>query len=367
MFRRGKRMKRSHKRVLIAGLAAVLLFSGCGLIPEEPELETAAVIERCEHEEYKTADCTRRDLEDVANIYAKYVPVRTENLCFAAADVNYGDTYVSVGETVKKGELLAQLKMGSLEEDLAALLREIDKLTRSKAQTEENMELKLRMQMLENTTLSEEAGAKALEEIEKSYGETLQALDDAIYLAEIRREECEKAIEARRIYAPFDGVVTYIYKHVPTDLSEPSKTVMILVDSSLSIFSAETEYSAYFSEGDLCTITVRNKEYHCEVRSAKTLGITENPEKPKVYLVLTEPAFDIEDDSTGRFSIVLNARENALTVPIHAVSKINGETVVYYPGEDGMKYYREVETGIDDGHFIEIISGLDEGDVVIVN
>ncbi len=52
-------------------------------------------------------------------------------------------------------------------------------------------------------------------------------------------------------------------------------------------------------------------------------------------------------------------------MPASAVSTINGETVVYYQREDGMKTYKSVTVGLLAGNMIEIISGLTEGELVI--
>lgn len=358
--------KRKNLCLPAAFLAAACLLSACELIPEEPLAETAAVIERFEHEAYETAECCRADIEKIEQIYVKYVPVRSESLSFTVPGISYEESFVSVGDTVRQGDLLAELRIGSLEEDRDAAARELAGYELEKAQTAEDLDLALRMQALKGASLTPEEQQAAIDSINAAYSRTLQRIDDQIYITGLRIAAYETEIEARRIYAPFDGVITYRYEPKPSDISEPYKKIFTLVDSSHSVFSSETEFSSYFKEGDVYTVIARNTEYPCEVRSAEALGIEAAEDSEIVYFELLTPAFDLEDDTLGKFSIVLDHREDVLAVPIHAVSEINGRTVVYYPDDYGMKCYREVETGIDDGHFVEIRSGLSEGDVVIV-
>jgi hypothetical protein len=63
---------------------------------------------------------------------------------------------------------------------------------------------------------------------------------------------------------------------------------------------------------------------------------------------------------------VLDERLNVLYVPAKAVSTANDEPIVYYLREDGMKAYKYVEPGVTINNRTEIISGLTEGESVIV-
>lgn len=55
-----------------------------------------------------------------------------------------------------------------------------------------------------------------------------------------------------------------------------------------------------------------------------------------------------------------------LAVPMSALSDQNGD-VVYVWNADGLLERREVKTGVDDTEYIEILSGLQPGDIVITS
>ena len=62
----------------------------------------------------------------------------------------------------------------------------------------------------------------------------------------------------------------------------------------------------------------------------------------------------------------MDFRENVLTLPEKAIDTINGQSVVYYQDELGLKSYKIVTTGLIAGGMVEILSGLSEGEQVIV-
>ena len=85
-----------------------------------------------------------------------------------------------------------------------------------------------------------------------------------------------------------------------------------------------------------------------------------------MYFALDQPAFDLKDGDTGNLEIVLDERLGVLHVPAKAVSAANGQPIVYYLRDDGMKAYKYVETGATIDARTEILSGLEEGESVII-
>jgi len=83
--------------------------------------------------------------------------------------------------------------------------------------------------------------------------------------------------------------------------------------------------------------------------------------------VLKETAYDLKAKDSGKTTIITALRENVLSVPKNAVSTINGEPVVYIPDENGLKTYRKVEPGLYGDQRVEILSGLQEGERVVIN
>lgn len=70
------------------------------------------------------------------------------------------------------------------------------------------------------------------------------------------------------------------------------------------------------------------------------------------------PGYDLE------LRLILNESNDTLIAPENSVFKLDGKSFVFV-AENGTARLREVETGIESGREIEIISGLTEGDLVI--
>lgn len=83
-------------------------------------------------------------------------------------------------------------------------------------------------------------------------------------------------------------------------------------------------------------------------------------------LPLDAPDF-MRSGMTANVTFKTASRAGVLLVPAESVQKRDGRAVVLVPGRDGKRPdRRDVESGISDGKRTEIISGLDEGDEILV-
>jgi len=62
--------------------------------------------------------------------------------------------------------------------------------------------------------------------------------------------------------------------------------------------------------------------------------------------------------------IMVENKQEILIVPVSAVNDEGGRKTVKVKKEEGEPEEREIETGIDDGSYMEIVSGLDEGEII---
>lgn len=69
---------------------------------------------------------------------------------------------------------------------------------------------------------------------------------------------------------------------------------------------------------------------------------------------------------TATVTFLIAAKDNALRVPAHALRDDDGHKSVLVPGADGAPREQAVETGLSDGRQTEILSGLNEGDKVLI-
>ncbi len=357
-----------RKMALLAALCAAL--AGCDLMPEEETFRTAPVIREYQRAEFVQAECTRGDMSLTRSVSCVYVPVRTESLKFPISGEKYDDIFVTAGDVVKEGQLLAQLDLSDIQQQIETHGREIERLNVRLEQLEQDRALALKRVEIQYEAADETARREAREAVDRSYDAQRQSLEDSLSVAQLRLEDYENQLAQRQLRSPMDGTVTYVRRIAKGDVSSISERIVSVADSTLSLFRAETDLWDCFEPGQIVVITSSKVDYEAVVRTEEELGLVPKPKEPGkkayVYFALTQPTFDLEDNDRGTLTVELDSRQDVLQVPVSAISEINGETVVYYQDEDGMRAYKNVTVGLEANKMIEIVSGLEEGDMVIV-
>ena len=363
-------MKFQKKSALAFLLSGALFAASCGLVPEEESFPAAPFVVDEAPGEYTTAVCLKGDVVLTTSLDLKSVAKQKMDLSFSVTGEHIDSVFVAAGENVTEGQLLAQLDISSYDRTMRDLELQAANYELQLRQNEENRELSVKRANLQYAD-SYTDRVNALEQIHAQFDRTKMQLEDGLTITRLRIGECDEEIKKRQVFAPFDGVVTYTATFTPETESTSGRKVVTIADSTTTLFRASTIYWPYFKAGLQVPITVDDVDYIGTVETEETLGIDETKHKEGsngyVYIVLDSPAFDTSDSKSLRVEVELDRRNDCLMVPIGAIDEINGKPVVYYPGENDMKCYREVETGLVGGNNAEILSGLSEGDIVIIN
>jgi multidrug efflux pump subunit AcrA (membrane-fusion protein) len=75
----------------------------------------------------------------------------------------------------------------------------------------------------------------------------------------------------------------------------------------------------------------------------------------------------LKPDMTANVTITLKKKKGVLAVPGAAIAREGGKKYVRLQARDGKTARREVRTGWKEGAYLEITSGLQEGDVVVMS
>ncbi|HEV3365284.1 MAG TPA: biotin/lipoyl-binding protein [Acidimicrobiia bacterium] len=85
-----------------------------------------------------------------------------------------------------------------------------------------------------------------------------------------------------------------------------------------------------------------------------------------VTLLLDKKLEEIKPGMTGNVDVIIAQKQNVLRLPVTAINPRNGRATVQVVKPDGELETRQVSTGLKGDDDIEITSGLDEGDKVVV-
>lgn len=363
-----------------------LVFTSCQLMPEEEVLPAVPVVRSYEVQEYEWSTVMRGDLVSSKNVRCTYMPAKEEKLSFSLGGVYIDKIHVSQGQQVEAGQVLAELEQENLQEQISDQEYLLKTLKLTKSHIQENMQLNLskydiiladiewEMERTSGMFLSrlekeQEQQEKWRAESEKQYQAQLQDVEDSIYIQNLRLEEMQENLRERQITADFDGTVTYVRKVTDGQLSVKGQTFITISDMNTTVFAVKGDDAVYFPAGTEVILTCQKKEFVAHAVEAKELGLPEakEDEDPIAYLKLSQPDPTLEDGDNGTINLVLDERKNVLYVDKAAIKTANGQPFVYLLNEEDLRVMQEVSTGLVSGDYIEIISGLKEGDRVIVD
>lgn len=358
-------MKKKGFRVFILMVFSIILTS---CMPEEEILPALPIMQSQVKAQYTIASVKRGDIAVTKKIPCTYVPAKTENLSFRQGGVYIDHVYVSQGQSVKAGELLATLDHEDLKEEISALEYQLEVYSLKRKHLLERKELDILN--IQVTSLNEESYIRdqKCNELERSYQKQLQDIDDSIYILNIRLEEMQDKLKDRQIYAGFDGTVTYVETVTEGQRSVMGETIITISDYSTSVFTATGENAQFFPVGTKASLVLNDEEYVVQAVDGASLGLNETltDEKDIAYLQLLQPDPSLKDKNVGTVQITLDQRKNVLYVEKTAVKMSNGEPFVYLLNEDGLRILQKVSTGLDTGTELEILEGLAEGDRIII-
>jgi membrane fusion protein (multidrug efflux system) len=254
------------------------------------------------------------------------------------------DIYFEEGSRVAAGQLLLKIDDSELvAEQQRALYR---------VQLAERAEIRQK-QLLDDGVISSETYDVALGELNVLRAE-LQLIEAQLLKTEIR--------------APFSGVIGLRWVSPGSYLSSQTRIASLNdLDPVKLDFTVPEKYSTLMKAEDEISFEVEGFErtfpgtiYAVEPSidaSTRSLRVRARCPNPDGFLV---------PGAFANVELVLRSVPDALTVPsIAVIPELGGKKVFVY--EDGVARPRSVETGIRSETAVQITSGLDEGDLVIIS
>jgi len=330
----------------------LLLFSACSLLPVEEEIVAAPVLRPHEQSAYNLARVMRGNLDKFVVINVSYLPTRTEVHIFDESGLLVEELNIRTGDTVRRGDILATLEHKQLDESIARIRRQIEENDLAR-RNEEDLYAVERPGTLYQGTQQER---KLTHELRMTGFE-----NEGKRLTLLLNEQL--AQRSRRFFAAgMDGVVTFVRLIEEGFRTSKGERLAVITDKSSAVFLASGMDSAYLEPGMEVTIETGGKGYAATVTAPEALGIAAKPQT--AFLALMEPA-SIQDNASGSVRYIVESRENVLYLPSRAVHTLRDSSYVVIL-EKNMRVQREVVTGMQNDRYIEIVSGLSEGDEVVV-
>ena len=336
---------------------------------------------------YITDSVKRQNVQKVVNATGE---VRAIELVTVGAQVSgeIEKLYVSIGQEVKKGDLIAEIDSTTQQNEVyinKARLESYNAQLKA-AQVSLNVAEKQykRMQSLKKKNA---ASAEDLENAENTY-ETAKSkvteLESTIKETEISLSTAETNLGYTKITAPLDGTIVSVPVKQGQTINAAMDTPAIVQIADLT----QMEILIEISEGDISNIKPGvkvtysiladlNDVYETTLRSIDPgLTLLTNNEYTEVVesseaiyyygrLIVPNSEGKLRIGMTTQNVIYVESAENVLTVPVTAIKNNNGQKYVDVLTPKGVQQ-RVIITGVSDGLNVEVKQGVVEGDEIVL-
>jgi len=345
--------------------------------------------------QYVTAEVGRGDVEDTVSALGNlqprdYVDVGTQ------VSGQLKTIHVEVGDTVKQGELLAEIDPTVYQTRVAADQAQLLALKAQLADREAQQvlaaqQLKRQKQMWAQKATTEEA-VQTAEATLKSASALIDQIKAQIQQTESTLNGDQANLGYTKIYAPMAGTVTSLSARKGQTLNANQTAPIILQIADLSVMTVETQVS----EADISRLAVGMDAYFTTLGGGDkrwTGKLNQIMPTPEVVnnVVLYNALFDV-DNADGRLMTQMSAQvfflvasaKDVVTVPVSALKAAGPRPGAGTPppaagqgrpgkpyrvmvmGADGVPAERRVRIGVMNRVSAEVLEGLEPGDVVVV-
>ncbi len=355
------RLGKRHRILLAAMMMTVLLISGCG--------KSEQVVKESEI----TVNTAPVQIQDMTKSILYTGTVRGQNEVYLMPKVPARVTgiHVQPGDSVQAGQSLITLDNTDFiagVKQAEALLALAQAGLHSNQIQAENARLNYeRIQALH------QAGAVPDQQLEASRAayEALIAgsAEASVAQAEAGLMAARNALDKCVITAPINGIVGTIGLSLG-DTANPAAVAAIVSNTGqleVEVMVSETEIG-YIQKGspvDVMVRAIRGEPFSGQVESISAVADPVKRNYPvKVSLANTDG--QIKSGMFAELAIDTMSKQGVLTVPVGAVLPKGGRDIVYVVDQDNRAQVMEIETGIKNDQYMEILSGLTAGQQVIV-
>jgi len=192
-------------------------------------------------------------------------------------------------------------------------------------------------------------------------------------IAELNLESAELSLDKAVIVAPFDGVVADITINEGKEITAAALAApaITLVDTSeiqmrgfvdeIDVAMVRVGQAANITLDALSDEVLEGRVAFVSPTGTARVGVVSYD----TTITLEGPVANLKDGMTAIAEVVIERRDDVLAIPNRAIrgTSANPKVIVLV---DGQEEEREITLGLSDGINTEVLSGLEEGDKVVV-
>ncbi|MGE5676462.1 MAG: efflux RND transporter periplasmic adaptor subunit [Pseudomonadota bacterium] len=286
----------------------------------------------------------------------------------SSAQANYD---INIGATLENNVKQLQSSVDSLQIQYNDLLRD---LNNTKALYEAGSKSKLEMDTLQSAVDKLKLQLDTAKENlrltkEKTIDGTKRSAEAGLQQAKLSYENAQTQLGYTKVKAEIGGVISAC-NVTPGSMASPQSPAMTIVNTdklkfSFNISDDHINKVAIGSKAYITVAAASDKPYEGTVTYISPAANSTTMLYPvEIYMDNTDSS--IKPGMFASLKLVVDRRENTVSVPLNAVLEKGGDKFVYTVDDGNVAHKKAVETGIKNDEYIEIISGVQNGEKLVV-
>jgi len=353
-----------------------VFFTGCG---------------SSENEVQETAEAMRGDLVISVDVSGNLEMPRKVDLSFGTSGMVKA-IMVEEGDRVVEGENLTKLDAPSLEASVAMAELNLEQtiypyysythardvpgiwlaLDEAKDDLEEAQEL-LDEGKIDEAQLLLEQVEQSLDKAKEKSKSRVWSLPLSVKMTELQLDQAQAELDKTIITAPFDGIVAAVYIREGQQLSamtyanpaisliDPSEIKMNGVIDEIDVPKVKLGQEAIVILDALPDKEVKGRITFISPESTTEVGVVFY----KTTITLENPDEELKDGMSATAEIIIEQHDDVLLIPNRAIQGSWENPFVEVVTDEQIEK-RQISIGLSDGIYAEVLSGLEEGEEVIL-
>jgi RND family efflux transporter MFP subunit len=373
---------------LLSFLASTLLLVACSsdAAKGRPDPAAAPIV--------AAAKVHRADLTRALAVTAEFRPYQEIDVHAKVAGY-VKRIYVDVGDRVKEGQLIAVLEIPELQDEVQTAEASVSKSQEEIRRAQADLERAQSVHEVAHLAYSRLAdvsktrpGLVAQQEIDDAMGRdrvaeaqvatakaSLEVAQQQLRVAQADRERVRTLFAYAQIKAPFTGVVTKRYADtgsmIQTGISSQTQSMPLVTLAQenllrLIIPVPESAVSKIRLGGSVeVSVSELGKKFQGKVaRFADQVDMATRTMHTEVDV--PNPTGQLVPGMYASASLILSDERNALAIPIQALTRSEDSLTILLINKQNKLEERSVQIGVETPDQVEILSGLSEGDLVVI-